>query len=298
MIAASISFSTLGSLTGGRFGTFDVPCPICGPDRRAPVNRKRRVLRVWNDGKGFETYHCVRCGMRGHARSDGASVIDHGKLVRLKQEAAERDNAHAERRLAKAKALWSHGKPAVDSLAETYLREARRYLGPLPPTIRFLEPFKPEHHPAMIAAFGLFNEAESSLLSVGDEELRGVHLTLLASTGSGKAGTDRDKIMVGPSNGWPIVLAAMNDLLGLIVCEGIESGLSLHEATGCGVWVAGSSSRLGALADAIPDHADCVTVAADEDEAGKAGAVKLAQRLGSRGIHVEVSLPDVRRAAA
>ncbi len=88
------------------------------------------------------------------------------------------------------------------------------------------------------------------------------------------------------------------DLLGLIVCEGIESGLSLHEATGCGVWAAGSSSRLAALADAIPDHADCVTVAADEDEAGKAGAVKLAQRLGARGIHVEVSLPDVGRAAA
>ena len=81
-----------------------------------------------------------------------------------------------------------------------------------------------------------------------------MHLTLLSPDSGGKAGTERDKIMVGPSNGWPVVLAPINDLLGLIICEGIESGLTLHEATGCGVWAAGSSSRLPALADAVPPY--------------------------------------------
>ena len=48
----------------------------------------------------------------------------------------------------------------------------------------------------MIARFGI---------SVATE-LTGVHLTLLRGDGRDKAGTDRDKIMVGPSKGSPIVL--------------------------------------------------------------------------------------------
>jgi hypothetical protein len=82
--------------------------------------------------------------------------------------------------------------------------------------------------------------------------MTGIHITRLASDGSGKAGTDADKIMFGSSAGWPIVLAAVNDLLGLAITEGIEDGLSVHEATGLGTWVAGCASRLPGLAGAIP----------------------------------------------
>src|SRR5438552_4507323 len=28
-------------------GTHDVPCPVCGPERRSPINQRRKVLRVW-----------------------------------------------------------------------------------------------------------------------------------------------------------------------------------------------------------------------------------------------------------
>jgi hypothetical protein len=94
--------------------------------------------------------------------------------------------------------------------------------------------------------------------------------------------------MVGPSNGWPIVLAPMNDALGLIVCEGIESGLSLYEATGCGVWVAGSAGRMPALANKVPDYTDCITVVGELDEAGWKGATELACRLKARGLHSEL----------
>ena len=78
--------------------------------------------------------------------------------------------------------------------------------------------------------------------------------------------------MVGPSAGWPIVLAPFNDQLGLIVCEGIETGLSLAEATGCGVWAAGAAGRMPALADRIPDWTDFITIAAEGDDAGRRGA--------------------------
>ena len=119
---------------------------------------------------------------------------------------------------------------------------------------------------------------------------RGIHLTFLKPDGSGKAGTARDKIMIGPSNSWPLVLAPMNDPLGLIVCEGIETGLSLFEATGCGVWVAGSAGRMPALADKIPDYTDVVTIAGETDTAGRNGVVELKKLLKARGLYCELRI--------
>src|SRR5262249_54062952 len=52
----------------------------------------------------------------------------------------------------------------------------RAYRGPLPPTLGFLKPSKPEYHPCLIAAFGLDLEAVNS-----------VHLIKLKADGSGKA---------------------------------------------------------------------------------------------------------------
>ena len=48
--------------------------------------------------------------------------------------------------------------------------------------------------------------------------------------------------MIGRSTGAPIVLAPLTDALGLAITEGIEDALSVHEATGLGVWAAGSAS--------------------------------------------------------
>jgi hypothetical protein len=197
------------------------------------------------------------------------------------------DRDHAKRQLEKARWLWQRRRPIEGSLGTTYLRAARAYTGALPATLGFLPPLKPEHHPALIAAFALANEPEPGLLSIHDDQVGGVHLTLLNPDGSGKAIVEPNKIMVGPSNGWPIVLAPLNDLLGLIICEGIETGLSLHEATGCGVWAAGSASRMPALADKVPCYVDCVTVAG-EDDAGRQGAIDLASRLEARALHCEL----------
>ena len=35
-----IDITTIENLTFGRFGTFDVACPLCGPERRKPINRR------------------------------------------------------------------------------------------------------------------------------------------------------------------------------------------------------------------------------------------------------------------
>ena len=78
------------------------------------------------------------------------------------------------------------------------------------------------------------------------------------------------------------------DSLGLAITEGVEDGLSVHEATGLGAWAAGSASRLPALADAVPDYVEYVTIMRDSDPAGRAGATELAQRLTARRVGLTV----------
>ena len=134
----------------------------------------------------------------------------------------------------------------------------------------------------MIAAFGMAHETTPGDLEIEEKDISGVHITSLKPDGSGKAGSHRDKIMIGKSAGVPIVLAPPNDLLGLAICEGIEDALSVHEATGLGVWAAGSASRMPSLAAAIPDYIECVTIIADDDDAGRTHANKLAAALAGR----------------
>ena len=139
----------------------------------------------------------------------------------------------------------------------------------------------------MISAFGLCDEIEPGIIAA-PRDVIAVHLTLLKPDGSGKAEVEKPKITVGSAPGVPIVLAPMNDLLGLAITEGAEDALSVHQAFGLGAWAAGSANRMPALADAVPDYCDCVTVLADGDSAGTSNAAQLAGRLGERGIHAEI----------
>lgn len=199
--------------------------------------------------------------------------------------------ADARDRLSLARSLWRRSTPIEGTPAEKYLR-GRRCNGALPATLRFLAPRKREHHPAMIAAFCIPDEPEPGRLEIRDEQITGVHLTLIASDGNAKAGTGRDKFMIGSSSGSPIVLAPPNDLLALAICEGIEDALSLHQVTCQGAWAAGSAGRLPALADVVPKYIDCVTIIADADDVGLKNAKRLASELNTRGLYVEVKSPE------
>jgi hypothetical protein len=243
---------------------------------------------VWRLERGFATYHCVRCGEGGYVRDDNSKPqIDRAeferRLAAARAEAAERERSSAAERLSKALWLWKSRKPIAGSIAETYLRQARGYRGTIPATLGFL-PARGEHGPAMIAAFGMAYEPEPGLLEIADAQVRGIHITRLAFDGLGKAGTERNKIMLGSSIGFPIVLAPANDLLGLAITEGIEDALSLHQATGLGTWAAGSASRLPALADTVPQYVKTVSITVDDDDSGRRNAQELGERLLARGI--------------
>jgi Toprim domain len=289
-----LSYAAFARIVSSRPGTHDVPCPACGPDRRSAANRRREVLRVWYTAPGFITYSCARCGVRGYARASAAEKTADRAPTVAHPERRPKPDAPATARRDKARWLWSQRQPIRGTLAEIYLREARHYRGPLPGSLGFL-PKRPEHPPAMIAAFGLAEEIEPGLISVPAAALAGVHLTRLAPDGRAKAGTETDKIMVGAPRGLPIVLAAPNELNGLAIAEGIEDALSVHEATGLGAWAAGAASFLPALAAAVPEWIECITILVDDDEAGRRNADVLAEHLERRCFSVRLVTPPQER---
>jgi len=151
-------------------------------------------------------------------------------------------------------------------------------------TLGFL-PGRGHYPPAMISAFGMPEELEPGrVISIAPAAVKAVHITRLLPDGSGKAGTETDKIMIGTPRGAPIVLANPNDLNGLAITEGIEDALSVHEATGLGAWAAGSASFLPALAAVIPSYIDFVTIVSDPDQDGQRFARQLKPGLAERGI--------------
>jgi hypothetical protein len=60
--------------------------------------------------------------------------------------------------------VWQPRQPIIGSPAERYLRDARG-TSPLPPALGFFQPLKPEHHPAMIAAFALAGDSVPGVLA-------------------------------------------------------------------------------------------------------------------------------------
>jgi hypothetical protein len=281
---SGLTLADLTAVTGGRYGIHDVPCPMCGPDRHAPANRIRRVLRIWLIDDQFATYSCARCGAKGEAHSTGGCSLSPDMVRQARAASQAYDRATAAARLKTARFLWRQRRPLAGTVAEHYLRVARAYHGALPATLGFLPP-RGEHPPAMIAAFGLSQEPDPGRLQIEEAAVQGVHVTRLARDGTGKA-DGQAKIVIGRCVGAPIVLAPMNDGLGLAITEGIEDALSIHEATGLGAWAAGAASRLAALAATVPQYVDAVSIVADADLAGERGAAELQSRLRARRINV------------
>lgn len=182
----------------------------------------------------------------------------------------------------KAAWLWSKRRPIQGTPAEHYLRAVRGYCGLIPKSLAFLPPAKPEHHPAMIAAYALVDEPQPGVLG-SPCNVQAIHLTLLKSDGSGKAEVDHAKLTIASPRGRPIALAPPNDLLGLAITEGIEDALTVHEATGLGAWAAGSAPMMPALAYVLPGYIEAVTIYA-HDDGGRQYALQLADRLRARGI--------------
>jgi hypothetical protein len=296
-IMSTISFEQIHNIAGNNFGIIDSPCPLCSHLRKS-AKQRLKVFRVYRDAPDFARFHCVHCEAKGWVSdraNDTTEKPSTADVERIRADIAAREAEHVLARRLKAVTLWRRGEPAPNTPVESYLRW-RGYHGTIQATIRFV-PASRGYTPAMIAAFGIAQEIEPGVLTIHDQDVVGVHITALQSDGLGKAGTERDKIMIGKCIGSPIVLAPPNDGLGLAIVEGIEDGLSVHEATGLGAWAAGSASRMPALASVIPSYVDCITVIADADDAGMSNAQKLSDALAQRRCDVRLIAPSSDRRA-
>jgi hypothetical protein len=185
-----------------------------------------------------------------------------------------------------AKWLWGRRKQVTDGCpVGLYLRQTRGYCGAAPPMLGYL-PANGKHPPAMIAAFGRCDEPKPGVIRP-PPLVTGIHLTRLTSDGK-KAPVDPVKIMLGTTAGLPIVLAPVNDSLGLAITEGIEDGLSVFEETGLGAWAAGSAGNMPKIAAAIPSYVECVTIFAHRDEAGMRFAKEAARLVDVMNVEVHL----------
>lgn len=188
------------------YGT--APCPVCQPERRKDQNALTISER---DGKLL--LHCKKsaCGFRDILIAAGVAP----GTVELDQMAianAERERAEQAAKLkARAQSLWDYAKPITGTHGETYLR-GRGITCPLPKTLRWL----PDTYHGNSGAY-------LSAMIANVTPTGGVHRTFF--TKKGQRLEKSAKMMLGPCAGGAVRLS---DTLGaLVVCEGIETGLSL-----------------------------------------------------------------------
>ena len=266
-------------LGGHWYSTYGVaPCPICQAEQRSDQN----ALTLSDGENGHLLAHCKKsdcnytliCAALSFSGIPARSTPLDPEIA--PQRAVDR-RATEVRQASAAFLMWETAQPITGTPAELYLREARRISAPLPETLRFLASAKHpggQAFPVMIAL-------------VQGVELFAVHRTYLRPDGQGKAEVEPAKAMLGGCKGGAVALAVAQRG-PLVVCEGIETGLSLASglvAMPATIWAALSTSGLkGLILPRMPGH---LIVATDGDAPGRAAGNSLAQRAFALGWRVE-----------
>jgi hypothetical protein len=137
------------ALAGGRFGKLDVACPLCGPHCKSPINRKRKVLRVWRHEADFATYHCARCGEDGYTvearcgHNPSRFRTASSKPDPRHEHNARREYEDEQHRSFRALQIWWEALPISNTLAARYLINRRVDLGQLPDEMEHVLRFHP-----------------------------------------------------------------------------------------------------------------------------------------------------------
>lgn len=239
---------------------------------------------IFDGGRRFQCFGCGAGGdvldflqqLHGVSLRDAADMLTGGNLPSVHVAPLPVDDGAD--RIAEAKAIWRSAEPAKGTLAETYLR-SRGLHQRIPESIRFTRlryGAKGRAHPVLIAC-----------VASADNKLIGIQRTFLAPDGLGKAAVPKAKLSLGRVSGGAIRLAAC--AASLIVCEGLEDGLTLQQELGRAVWVAAGASMLPAMI--FPAGVQSVAIGGDNDNAGQLSARKAAETFAHRGIESRVFFP-------
>lgn len=186
-----------------------------------------------------------------------------------------------EERIRAARGLWDGSLPAANTVVAVYLRNRGIEL-PMPRSIRFL-PLH-DHHD-----FGWPFPCLIGGLQDGAGSFSGVSITWLSADGSDKAPVMGEPVrkVYGILHGAAVRLA--EPTATLVLCEGIETGLSVQMSTGLPTWAALGAANLPHLQ--VPQGMREVVIAADNDPAGLAAAQLARARLLREGRRARIVLP-------
>jgi hypothetical protein len=261
-----LTYPMLAELCDRKLGMRDVPCPFCGPDRRALENRKRRVLRVWHREPGFASFHCARCGERGWTRSEGDG--EHRRAVQPQLHPDDDQDRH--RRVDLAIQIWAAAVPLSRTLGWKYFTERRGlHIGALDDLSHALH----------------WNERIGAVIALMTDPVTNeptcIHRTFLNTDG-----TKRERKMLGKQG---VIRLSREEAVteGLGLTEGIEDGLSVLLSGWAPVWAATSAGGIERFP--VLSGVECLTIFSDTDPTGMRVAHACAARWTDAGREARLS---------
>jgi hypothetical protein len=175
--------------------------------------------------------------------------------------------------------IWRQTQTGAHTLVEKYLR-LRGIRLEVPSDLRF--------HPWLKHPSGVFAPAMVAGVRNGGGTQVAIHRTYLAPDGSSKANIEPQKAALGAIAGGAVALAPVGETIG--VAEGIETALSVQQATGIPSLAALSASGLANVQ--LPASVREVIIAADADETGESAAFRAAQKFIREGRSVRIARPS------
>lgn len=259
----------LGGDWSGSYGL----CP--GPGH----SRRDRSMKVWDGPDGVlvhsfagDSWKACRAWLvaQGLLEEDGAATNDSRPPARRTGDA---DNQAA------AMSNWRTSRAGAGTPAESYLRHLGITL-PVPPTLRYNPGIRYDrsglHLPCMVCA-----------VQAVDRTVTAIHRIWIRDDGRGKAGVTMPRKSLGPVAGGAVRLTTAEDHVAL--AESVEDGMALMQMTGEPVWSAPSASHLKSVV--LPEQIRRVTIAPDNDPAGRDALEMLGNRLADEGRDVRQQLP-------
>lgn len=248
-------------------------------------NDRTPSLTLYSTKAGWR-WQCFGCGLGGDVIdwlaalhrlpvSDAARMLAGGNVPSVHVATPPpADKAHKGEQ---ARKVWADALPIAGTPAETYLRRRNIDIG-LPDCLRFARlRFAGEVRPMLIAA-----------VAGPDNRVQAVHRIVLKDDGS-KADLEGGKVKfsLGPVMGGAIRLTGCAN--GMLVCVGIEDGLTLLQQQAQAVWAVTGDVALPAVQ--LPAGVRSVVVAHDNDASGKAAGKKAADNLAGEGRQVRLIQP-------
>lgn len=248
--------------------------------------------------------HCFGCGWSGDVldfvqdaygvKLRGAiEMLDGGALQELEQQRAPAKPKADMRPVAQR--IVKGSVPIEGTPAAVYLR-SRGITMDLPHTLRFARLAPPQiEGNGLLAANGLvLLPTLVAIVTNPAGELVGLQRTYLTEDGRKAAtkATDTDrkpkvKYSLGNVIGGSVQLGPPS--ASMLVTEGLEDGLTLHQALGRSVWVAAGTSMMPQMTFAPVTRA--IVIGADGDDAGELAAAKAAAAFASVGLATRIMRP-------